>query len=303
MKEINIVYSENYLKYDLGPDNPISRTKTRIFLEKLRGEGKMDYKVLEAPRAKEEDLLLVHTPRYLQELRRLADNNLEFDADTPVNRGMLEGGLYIIGGTILSLNLALQDERVVNLIGGMHHASSYQASGFCIYNDHAIAIRKLQKEGKIRKAIIYDLDVHAGQGTQEIFYRDPSVMTTSIHQDPLTIYPGTGFEWQKGEGEGLGTNINIPLPPGTMERKYLQALDSILESTKSFGHDISVLILGVDTYKDDLLGGMKLEEESFRKIGKKFRNIQKLAVLFGGGYSSKIPDLWMAFLKGYLGIN
>ncbi|BCX14330.1 MAG: acetoin utilization protein AcuC [Patescibacteria group bacterium] len=303
MKEINIVYSENYLKYDLGLDNPISKTKTGMFLEKLRKEGKIDYKVLEAPRAEEEDLLLVHTPRYLQELRRLADNNLDFDADTPVNHGMLEGGLYIIGGTILSLNLALQDERVVNLIGGMHHASSYKASGFCIYNDHAIAIRKLQKEGKIKKAIVYDLDVHAGQGTQEIFYHDASVMTVSIHQDPRTIYPGTGFEWQKGEGEGLGTNINIPLPPGTMEREYLQALDSILESTKSFSHDISILILGVDTYKEDFLGGMRLEKESFRKIGERFRNFQKLAILFGGGYSSKIPDLWMLFLKGYLGIN
>lgn len=303
MKEINIVHSENYLKYDLGPDNPISRTKTGMFLEKLRKEGKIDYKVLEAPRAKGEDLLLVHTPKYLQELRRLADNNLSFDVDTPVTHGMLEGGLYIIGGTILSLNLALQDEKVVNLIGGMHHASSHKASGFCIYNDHAIAIRRLQKEGKIKKAIVYDLDVHAGQGTQEIFYHDPNVMTVSIHQDPLTIYPGTGFKWQKGEGNGLGTNINVPLPPGTMEREYLQALDSILESTKSFDHDISVLILGVDTYKEDFLGGMRLEKESFRKIGERFRNIQKLAILFGGGYSRKIPDLWMMFLKGYLGIN
>ena len=303
MKELNIIYSENYLKYDLGSDNPISRTKTESFLEKLRGEGKIDYKILEAPRANEEDLLLVHTPKYLQELKRLADYNLEFDADTPVNLGMLEGGLYIIGGTTLSLSLALQGERVVNLIGGMHHASSYQASGFCIYNDHAIAIRKLQKEGKIKKAIIYDLDVHAGQGTQEIFYQDSSVMTVSIHQDPRTIYPGTGFEWQKGEKEGLGTNINVPLPPGTREKEYLQALDFVLEQTKDFGHDISVLILGVDTYKEDFLGGMSLEEESFIKIGERFRNIQRLAILFGGGYSMKIPDLWMMFLKGYLGIK
>lgn len=301
MKELDIVYSDNYLKYDLGPDNPISRTKTGAFLRKLKEEGKIDYKVLKAPMATEEDLLLVHTPRYLQELKRLADNNLEFDSDTPVNQGMLEGGLYIVGGTILSLNLALQDERVVNLIGGMHHAGSYKASGFCIYNDHAIAIRKLQKDGKIKKATIYDLDVHAGQGTQEIFYQDSSVMTVSIHQDPLTIYPGTGFEWQKGEKEGLGTNINVPLPPRTREKEYLQALDSVLERTKDFGSDISILILGVDTYKEDFLGGLRLEEESFSKIGERFKNFDRLAILFGGGYSKKIPDLWMAFLEGYLG--
>src|SRR6266496_3452591 len=91
---------------------------------------------------------------------------------------------YIVGGTVLTLDLALQGERVVNLIGGMHHAGSYQASGFCIYNDHAIAIRKLQQQGKIETAMVYDLDVHAGQGTQEIFYTDPSVYTVSVHQDP-----------------------------------------------------------------------------------------------------------------------
>lgn len=301
MKELDIVYSENYLKYDLGADNPISRDKTMVFLEKLKAEGEISYKIVKPASADENDLLLVHTPKYIKELKRLAANGLDFDPDTPVNQGMIEGGLYIVGGTILCLNLALQGKRTVNLIGGMHHAGSYNASGFCIYNDHSIAVRKLQKEGKIERATIYDLDVHAGQGTQEIFYSDPTVMTVSLHQDPFTIYPGTGFETQKGEGKGLGANINVTLPPGTKEAEYLKALDSVLERTKEFGPDISVLVLGVDTYKGDLLGGLSLEEESFRKIGERFRHFDKLAVLFGGGYSMKIPDLWMMFLKGYLG--
>lgn len=290
MRELDIVYSEKYLKYDLGADNPISRDKTIVFLEKLKAEGKIGYEIVEPGSADENDLLLVHTSRYIEELKRLAANNLEADPDTPVNQGMIEGGLCIVGGTVLCLRLALQGKRVVNLIGGMHHAGSYKASGFCIYNDHAIAIRKLQKEGKIGRATIYDLDVHAGQGTQEIFYSDPTVMTVSIHQDPFTIYPGTGFESQKGKGKGLDTNINVTLPPGTREGEYLKALDFVLERTKEFGPDISVLVLGVDTYKGDLLGGLSLEEESFRKIGERFGGFKKLAVLFGGGYSRKIPD-------------
>ncbi len=299
-KELNIVYSDNYLKYDLGEGNPISRTKTQKFLELLKQDGDINYRISEAFPVNEEDLLLVHTPKYLAELRRLAESNLEYDADTPVNQGMLEGGLYIVGGTILTIEMALDKKRVVNLIGGMHHAGSYQASGFCIYNDHAIAIRKLQKEGKIKAAVIYDLDVHAGQGTQEIFYNDPSVLAVSIHQDPHTIYPWVGFEGQKGSGLGTGFNINVPLPAGTKEEQYLEALDAVLEQGKSFDSDLNVLILGVDTYKDDLLGGLKLQEDSFRKIGERFKNFDKLAVLFGGGYSDKIPELWMSFLKGYL---
>lgn len=300
MKELNIVYSDSYLKYDLGEDNPISRNKTTVFLQKLGTQKNMPYRLIEAPRADENDLLLVHTVEYLQELKRLAANNLDADSDTPVNQGMIEGGLYIVGGTILCLNIALKGERVVNLIGGMHHAGSNQASGFCIYNDHAIAIRKLQKEGKIERAIVYDLDVHAGQGTQEIFYEDPRVLTVSIHQDPRTIYPGTGFESQKGAGDGLGTNINVPLAPWTNEKEYLQALDSVLEHTRTFGSDIAVLILGVDTYKHDLLGSLGLEISSFKKIGERFRSFDKLAILFGGGYSTEIPNLWTSFLNGYL---
>lgn len=300
MKELDIVYSEEYLRYDLGEGNPISRDKTMVFLEKLKEEGLVSYEVIEPEKASEEDLLLVHTPKYLEELKRLASNGLETDSDTPVNQGMLEGGLYIVGGTILCLDLALKGRRTINLIGGMHHAGSYKASGFCIYNDHAIAIRKLQKEGKIKKATVYDLDVHAGQGTQEIFYSDPTVMTVSIHQDPLTIYPGTGFASQKGEDKGVGANLNVVLPPGTRETEYLNALDSVIDQTKDFRADVTVLVLGVDTYIEDVLGGLSLGENSYKKIGERFRNFEKLAVLFGGGYSRKIPDLWMMFLKGYL---
>lgn len=300
MKELNVVYSDNYLKYDLGADNPISRDKTAVFLRKFKEDGEIPHKIIEAPKADDSDILLAHTQEYLAEVKRAVVDRLELSPDTPVDENTLEAAYYLIGGTILCSNLALLDKRVVNLIGGMHHASSYQGSGFCVFNDHAIAIRKLQQDGKIQKATIYDIDVHAGQGTQEIFYEDPSVLTVSIHQDPHTIYPGTGFEWQRGAREGLGTNINVPLPPGTTETEYLIALDLVLERTRSFSPDLTVLLLGVDTYKDDLLGGFRLEEESFRKIGERFRNFEKLAILFGGGYSKKIPDLWITFLKGYL---
>jgi len=297
---LQIVYSDNYLKYDLGEGNPISRTKTKVFLQNMSEQDEIPYKVIEPEKAVEQDLLLVHTQKYLDELKRLAANNSEFDADTPVNKGMLEGGAYIVGGTILTLDLALQGERVVNLIGGMHHAGSYQASGFCIYNDHAIAIRKLQAQGKIETAMVYDLDVHAGQGTQEIFYTDPSVYTVSIHQDPMTIYPGTGFDSQRGKDKGIRTNFNVPLPPGTTEEAYLRALDNTFEYTKGLNPDMTVLVLGVDTYKQDQLGDLRLEQDSFRKIGERFKHFDRLAVLFGGGYSTKIPDLWMTFLEGYL---
>lgn len=301
MKELSLVYSDNYLKYDTEGDDPVSKTKAPLFLQMLAIEGEIPYEIFEPAKATDEDILLVHTLRYLTEVKKLAASRLELPPDTPIDKERLECAYFMVGGTILCLNLALEGERVVNLIGGAHHASSFQSSGFCIFNDHAIAIRRLQKEGKIKTATIYDLDVHAGQGTQEIFYEDPSVLTISIHQDPATIYPGTGFEWQTGRGNGLGMNLNLPLAPGTTEQEYLKSLDSALERASGFASDMNVLVLGVDTYKGDYLGGLRLEQDSFRKIGERFRGFKKLAVLFGGGYSSKIPDLWMTFLKGYLG--
>lgn len=117
----------------------------------------------------------------------------------------------------------------------------------------------------------------------------------------MTIYPGTGFEWQTGRARGLGMNINLLLSPGTTEQEYLEALDSALKRASEFSSDMNVLVLGVDTYKEDRLGRLNLEQDSFRKIGERFQEFNNLAVLFGGGYSAKIPNLWMTFLKGYLG--
>lgn len=303
MKELEIVYSDNYLKYDLGIENPISRTKTGNFLKKIKGQDEIRFRIHEAPKATDEDILLAHTTEYLNEAKWSAINRVELDPDTPIDKNTLEGSYYLIGGTILCLNLSLENRKVVNVIGGMHHAHSYKGAGFCVFNDHAIAIKKLQAEGLIKKATVIDLDVHAGNGTQEIFYKDPSVLTISIHQDPRTIYPGTGFESEIGSGDGLGANLNITLPPWTREEKYLEALDKALTKLKEFSSDLNILVLGVDTFKDDGLGNFLLEEGSYRKIGEKFKDINKLAVLFGGGYHQKIPNLWMEFLKGYLQEN
>ncbi|MCX6727064.1 MAG: histone deacetylase [Candidatus Shapirobacteria bacterium] len=300
MKELDLVYSDNYLKYDLGADNPISRTKTGEFFQKLKNQSEIKYRIHEAPKATDQDILLAHTPGYLSEVKWSARNRIELDPDTPVDENTLEGSYYIIGGTISCLNMALDGKKVVNVIGGMHHSGSSKGAGFCVFNDHAIAIKKLQSEGKIKSATVIDVDVHAGNGTQEIFYRDPNVLTISIHQDPRTQYPGTGFEWETGSEAGVGMNVNITLPPGTTEEKYLEALDKGITRAKKQSSDITVLVLGVDTYKEDGLGNLRLEVESFKKMGERFKDFKNLAVLFGGGYSRKIPDLWMSFLNGYL---
>lgn len=299
VSKLSTIYSPTYLKYDFGPEHPFWPERAKVFLEKL-GESAIPHRILEPQEAEDRDISLVHTKDYLERVKRLAREFGALSIDTPLNPDVLEAAYFSVGGSILALREALKGKKVMNLLGGLHHAGISNSSGFCIFNDHSIAVRKLQKEKKIKKVIIYDLDVHAGQGTQEIFYSDSSVFTVSIHQDPHTLYPGTGFGWQRGEGAGVGYNLNIPLPPDTREGEYLEALDFAFGATRGFSPDVTVLVLGVDTFKEDPLAAIMLEEDSYRKIGKRFKAFPRLAIMCAGGYSEKTPDLWLKFLGGYL---
>lgn len=296
-RDIFVVYHEQYLNYDFGEDHPFIPWRAKNFLEKLR-KTKLNYQIITPQRAKDEDILLVHTQDYLHRVKELARTNGYLSLDTPVSEKNLEAAYWYTGGTITALNLALEGRFAFNTLGGLHHAGISDASGFCIFNDHAIAIRKLQKEGKIRRVAILDLDVHAGNGTQEIFYRDPNVLKISLHQDPLTLYPGTGFADQRGEGLGQGFNHNFPLPPGTGENEYLKTLDRAMPLVEKYKPDLLIVILGVDNYREDPLAQLQLNESTYQKIAERVRHYKNLAVLCAGGYHKKVPDLWLSFLDG-----
>lgn len=296
---LKIIFHQAYLDYNFGAGHPFWSRRAIPFLEKLK-KHVVSHQIVVPRKALDEDILLVHAEDYLERVKQLAAQKGALSIDTPVNPEALRAAYFSVGGSILALETALKGERVMNLLGGLHHAGISTGSGFCIFNDHAIAIKKLQKEGKIKRAMIYDLDVHAGQGTQEIFYTDPKVFTISIHQDPTTLYPGTGLPDQRGNGAGEGFNKNVILSPGSGEKEYFEAVDSVLPLAKKFRHDIIVLVLGVDTFKEDPLAEIKLEVETYEKIGQRFKNFSKIAVMCAGGYSRKVPDLWFSFLKGYL---
>lgn len=293
---MKVIYSPKYLKYYFGPGHPFWPERAKKFLELLEKE-KFDFELVEAPKGKDKDILLVHTKEYLKRVKGLVKVNGGFlSPDTPVNKDNLEAAYYYVGGTIEACGLALKKQLVINLLGGLHHAETNNSSGFCIFNDHAVAIRKMQKEKQISTAAVLDLDVHAGNGTQEIFYSDPSVLTISIHQDPTFFYPGTGFSWQRGEGKGEGYNFNYPLSPGTGEKEYLEILDGILPRIEKFNPDILIVVLGFDTYRNDPLASFNLEKETYGKMARRLSRFSEKAVLFAGGYTRQVPNLWYEFL-------
>lgn len=298
--EVDIIFAEEYLKYDFGFGHPFWPERTVEFFDILE-KANVEYKVSKPSRPSEADVLLAHSKQYIDRVKSLAKNGGGLSPDTPLNEDLLAAAYCSVGGSILALEHALKSGKAINLLGGMHHAGTNDSSGFCVFNDHSVAIRKLQKEGKINKAIIYDLDAHAGHGTQDIFYYDPSVFTVSVHQDPATIYPGTGFGYQRGAGAGEGYNLNLSLPPAAGERDYFKALDTVSSKTKNFKADMVVLVLGTDTFKKDPLSDMQLESDTYREIGKRFSSFPNIAVVFAGGYSKDVPCLWLSFLEGFWG--
>ncbi len=297
MGNLQIICSPKYINYDFGPDHPFWAERAQVFLNKIKNKN-FEYKILEPPKGTDEEILLVHTPNYLKDVKNKAAINTMLTPDTPMSTAVLNAAYYSVGGSILAARQALKGNKAVNLLGGLHHAGPNYGGGFCIFADHAIAIRKLQQESIIKKAIIFDLDAHAGNGTQEIFYEDPNVFNISLHQDPRTLYPGTGFKYQTGSGAGEGYNLNVPLPANTAGNRFLKELDKVLQLREDFQPDLTVLILGADTYKGDPLTNLQLDKEDYCKIGSRFRSFENLAVFFAGGYSKKTPDLWLNFING-----
>ncbi len=295
-KKPYIFYNKYYLDYSFGEGHPFWPERAKEFLELLEKEG-FEYYLIDVEKSKDEDILLVHTKNYLEKLKDLSVSEGFLTIDTPINKKNLNAAYFYVEGTLKASRLALEGKLAVNLLGGLHHSESDTSSGFCIFNDHSIAIRKLQNEGKIKTAAVLDLDVHAGQGTQEIFYSDNSVLKISIHQNPSTIYPGTGFEWQKGEGKGKGYNLNFVLERGAGEKEFLEKIDVAVKKIEKFNPEILFIVFGADTYYKDPLAEINLELKSYGKIAERLRKFNKKVILFAGGYSKDVPKIWFEFLK------
>jgi acetoin utilization deacetylase AcuC-like enzyme len=152
-----------------------------------------------------------------------------------------------------------------------HHATPNLPMGFCLFNNAAIAVRAAQGAGAARVAIV-DIDVHHGNGSQDIFYADPTVLYTSVHQFPW--YPGTGHASDRGDPGASGTTVNVPVPPGTDGTRWLELFDEVvLPEVTAFGPDRVVVSAGFDAHRDDPLAELRLEDETYRAIAERVRTL------------------------------
>lgn len=291
---IGIVYHEDYNKYYLGLGHPLIGDKPRKTIEFFKEKNLLkDLHLFTSEKATEKDLLRVHNQRYIERVKQLSKTGGMLSFDTPAPKGIYDIACLATGGTILAGKKLFDNFQIMaNPLAGFHHASRVDASGFCFFNDIAIVIEHLREKYKIERFQIVDLDVHHANGTQEIYYDDPSVLNISFHQDGRTLYPGTGSLDKIGRDNGEGYTINLPLPPETSSKSYMEAFDNIIpQLVKQFDPQVLIYQCGVDTHHSDPLANLCLVYQTYFYIAKKMKELSKdscnkLLVLFGGGYNS-----------------
>src|SRR4051812_8113018 len=236
---VTVVWDDALLGYTMGGEHPLHPVRLDLTMRLADGLGVLanDRVRLLRPSPAGPDLLtLVHDEAYLDAVRRAAqDASVGHGLGTPDNPifdGMYDAAALITGGSVLAAEQLHTGaaQHAVNISGGLHHAMRDSASGFCVFNDPAVAIAWLLAQGHQRIAYV-DLDVHHGDGVQAAFYDDPRVLTVSVHQTPLTLFPGTGFPEETGDPDtALGSAVNLALPNGTDDSGWLRAFHAVVPS-------------------------------------------------------------------------
>jgi acetoin utilization deacetylase AcuC-like enzyme len=312
-------FSPRCVEHDTGPHHPERPDRIRAIARAVRQAGLIDSpdpfpqfkfdsglkpppsappKLLElsAEPADERLTLLVHTHEHLRRVRHVcAVGGALDDGDTPVSPGsdeiaLLSLGLAIAAGEAVVRGTARRAFAACRPPG--HHAEPHRAMGFCLFSNIAILARYLRRAHGVGKIAIVDFDVHHGNGTQAAFEEDPTILFISLHQDPRTLYPGTGYASEIGRGLGEGFTINIPLMPGSDDGDYLAAIDGqVLPALEKFAPEILLTSAGFDAHAADPLSQMLMTEEGYFALTRRLVDFAdarcngRLVSVLEGGYN------------------
>jgi acetoin utilization protein AcuC len=310
-----ISFNEKLTQYDLGEGHPFRGDRFVNAMKFFENQGLFrmpEVTLIQPEPATKEDLLRVHDQDYVNLIFNLAKESRPYDIETPVSPTILEGALLIPGSAMLCGKTVLENgaKLAVSLGGGHHHAGRNYGGGFCLFNDVAVLVEYLRAKHGVERFLILDHDVHFGNGTSDIYYRDPTVLYISLHQDPRTLYPGKGFVWQIGQDKGEGYNVNVPLPPGTGDNTYLYALNEVfVPLAEEFNPQVIIANGGSDPHFADTLANLALTAKGFFKLAQIVRNTAdrvcdgKLVLMPGSGYNPEIlPLCWYALVAGAAGL-
>jgi acetoin utilization protein AcuC len=268
---LHVAWDERLTAYDFGPGHPLAPVRVELTVALAGAFGVLTepgVTVVAPAAASTSELELVHDPRYITAVRTgVADAAFGLGTpDNPVFTGMHEASALVAGATLAAAAAVFgsRAQHAVSVAGGLHHAMRAMASGFCVYNDPAIAIRWLLDEGAERIAYV-DVDVHHGDGVEAAFYHDPRVLTISLHEHPMTLFPGTGLPDDKGGPGAEGMAVNVALPAGTGDAGWLRAFDAVVPPLlRAFRPQVLLSQHGCDSHRLDPLAHLELSIDAQR---------------------------------------
>jgi acetoin utilization protein AcuC len=304
----------------MGEGHPLDPARLVYTIELMASFGFPDLRDVIAPHeAPEDDLRLAHSSGYIEAVRHAGDWATDFrptmglgTGDNPTFPGMHEAAALTCGATTQAIEeiLAGRRPKTFSIAGGMHHAHRSRAAGFCVYNDAAVGICVAKREHPGLRVLYLDIDAHHGDGVQEAFASSAEVMTVSIHESGLYLFPGTGFPTEIGYGEGEGYAANVPLPRNATDACFALAFEQVAAPlARAFRPDVIVAQLGVDSHHTDPLTDLGLTLPGYRSLVREIIALAdevcqgRLAALGGGGYRivDVVPPAWawvMAELSG-----
>jgi acetoin utilization protein AcuC len=307
-----VVWAPAMTAYNFGHSHPMAPERMELTAKLAGSLGllDLDHVTVAAPDvAADAELCAVHSPEFVAAVRRVSENPDIPDharglgtEDDPAFAGMHEASARLAGGSLLAAAAILDGSavRAVNFGGGMHHASRDRASGFCIYNDAALAVQRLL-DGGVQRVAYVDVDAHHGDGTQSIFWDDPRVLTISLHESGLTLFPGTGFANEIGGPNAQGSAVNVALPAGTADAGWLRAFHAVVpQLIGAFEPEVIVSQHGCDSHRLDPLAHLNISVDGQREAATAIGNLaaryceNRWISTGGGGYNvvSVVPRAW-----------
>ena len=285
-----------YLEHDTG-NHPENADRLRAIDEHLRYSGLLnELEMRPGCTAELKEIQLLHSKKYIDSIREAAElgRGILGTPDCIISPGTFGAALHAVGAVLDSV-VQVADNKLDNAFCAVrppgHHAEHDAAMGFCFLNNVAIAAEFLQKNFGYQRILIFDFDVHHGNGTQHLFEKSENVLYASTHQDPRTCYPGTGFAHETGFGSGKGFTLNFPLPPGTTDDRYLEFFQNkIIPQFEDYKPDFILLSAGFDGHTRDPLAMLDLTENCYHEITKQMRTLAekfasgRLVSLLEGGY-------------------
>ena len=309
-----VPWDDALVGYDFGNDHPLNPIRVDLTMRLARALGVLDLPQVTTVRPVEatDDLLaLVHERDYIEAVRRAGAGQEDESrglgtSDTPAFPGMHEVSSLVVGATLAAAEAVWtgRAEHAVNVAGGLHHAMPGAASGFCVYNDPAVAIAWLLGQGAQRVAYV-DVDVHHGDGVEAAFWGDPRVLTISLHESGRYLFPGTGHSHDAGGPGAEGSAVNVPFPPGTDDAAWLRAFFAVVPPLlEDFAPDVLVTQHGCDSHVLDPLAGMGLTLDGQRTSYAALHSLAhehaggKWVACGGGGYqlAQVVPRAWTHLL-------